>query len=72
MSQEVNYICPICSATNLVEINECLIRDTDKVLCENESYKHLQRGHIHLFVHTQENRMAEKEENELSMQLALN
>jgi GTP cyclohydrolase FolE2 len=51
----VNSICPICQDTNLVDISECLIRDTDIVLHENEDYKHVQRGRLQLLAHTRHN-----------------
>lgn len=72
MSEFTMSRCPICEQTNLVEINECLVRSTDEVLCINENYQHLKRGHIHLLVHTKENLLAEKEEPEISMQMVLN
>jgi len=55
MTSEVNYHCPICLGHNLVEISELLVRDSDVILHENEDYKHLVRGRMHLLVHTKEN-----------------
>lgn len=69
----VSFKCPLCDRDDLVEISERIIRDTDTVLCSNEFYTHLKRGHIHLLVRTQENKIAEQEEpeNRFSMQMAL-
>lgn len=61
------FKCPMCNRNDLVEISERIVRDTDIILCSNEYYLHLKRGHTHLLVRPT---VVQEEKEEPQLQIA--
>lgn len=66
---KVLHTCPLCGSSNLVEISEELIRESDVIICENEWFIHLRRAYNDLLVHTKKSVVEEEIEPILSLSL---